>query len=1181
MKIFSLKKSLIYVISTALLAGAEVALASKPDAEWVTEALERQYRLQKFQPLKKTKLFGTHNSYSSNSAIADLELYENQEISITAQLEGGARVLEIDLHYVDYRESDAIVVCHRAAKECGTTKEVNESLFLDNLLREIGLWAAKNPDQLLIFKFEDRIDDWRLVYAVQSLVRNLGHLVYRPDLPKAGEVYTIPWELTPYDILSTGKQIIIYGVGSDAYELDKGWMNEWVWRPVREKKAWSAYSSAWCDITDSNSATNVFDAAEEDWNPKDVFYNAGSYKRLSRCENGVWFGADWMNDDYLHSDYAKPDSRITNTIWSWEVNHPFHSGSACAHLSSAAGRIRNSYWCTNILRYACASKDNRADWKVTKASGDFSQGEQSCRHEYGRNYTFDMPRDGYEFKKLVDKTRSQGVDVWLNYSAANDNKKSIWVTGTDKAMMEGIVDRKKHALHAADVTSFISKAFSKSDLPYDFPNQDDAQMIDSCMAYNSGNKARLTACGYNNVGFTCYNPELKKWKITSQKPIAVSNHWSLGESRCVEEFGEDWMYAFPRTQRERVDVDKVLGNKVTYMNISKPEYAAGKYLTHGRWAKHLKDSDSASNYDSVANRLEIGYHNSHYLIWDDQGSGGELDGSFWRVDLASRFFGDTYGVGIRSKDALTYGQQPGYSLVNTNPDSVRAGHIKAANTHTQIWDSTGSGADADATFWRPAVNDPNYTCIGDLVENNYNNTAPTYSGDARPYCINNDFVVRINHGLGKLLQYDDRSTGADDDLSIWTSRGFYGEHLSSTLRDGFSQQDIILPNTFLAWAKHPSGRYNDYSGVTQPVYALRRLNVVIANGPAPYSNNVKYHHRYSVGVIPDYKRECPLSDLVTIHMDDEDDKNANSYSGWIGATDSSHNTTFNFCRVDGSKFDKISAPANMASRYSVLQLSEDCPPEAVSEQRFFDNQDKNNQNWFLGEISPNESGRNTLLKFCTFNPNYNSASVIGSFHDFGFSYGVIAPANFALGIKAGWLYTDDEDDKNANSHIFKPWPRPDGHYAFQVGRNTLIRVQKIKSSGLIDKHSMCLDVSGKESTSNGTNVGLWSCHADGTEGFVLGRDGKIRTSYNANVCLDVEGHNSSRNGANVGIWNCNEVSETFFKRPDGKISLGYKSSMCLDVDGKNNYRNNQNVGIWQCNQVTERFQFVGDLILAY
>ena len=53
-----------------------------------------------------------------------------------------------------------------------------------------------------------------------------------------------------------------------------------------------------------------------------------------------------------------------------------------------------------------------------------------------------------------------------------------------------------------------------------------------------------------------------------------------------------------------------------------------------------------------------------------------------------------------------------------------------------------------------------------------------------------------------------------------------------------------------------------------------------------------------------------------------------------------------------------------------------------------------------------------------------------SFPEFGFPYGVIAPSNFSLGKQAGWIYTDDEDNKNQNSHYFQ---QPDSHLAFEVG----------------------------------------------------------------------------------------------------------------------------------------------------
>ena len=53
MKTLSLKTALVYFIGILLLAGGKTALAGKPSTEWVAETVERQYRLQKFQPLKK------------------------------------------------------------------------------------------------------------------------------------------------------------------------------------------------------------------------------------------------------------------------------------------------------------------------------------------------------------------------------------------------------------------------------------------------------------------------------------------------------------------------------------------------------------------------------------------------------------------------------------------------------------------------------------------------------------------------------------------------------------------------------------------------------------------------------------------------------------------------------------------------------------------------------------------------------------------------------------------------------------------------------------------------------------------------------------------------------------------------------------------------------------------------
>jgi hypothetical protein len=56
-------------------------------------------------------------------------------------------------------------------------------------------------------------------------------------------------------------------------------------------------------------------------------------------------------------------------------------------------------------------------------------------------------------------------------------------------------------------------------------------------------------------------------------------------------------------------------------------------------------------------------------------------------------------------------------------------------------------------------------------------------------------------------------------------------------------------------------------------------------------NSAKTALTYDVGIIPGAHGCPPNSEAITIYMDDEDDKNANSSGGWIGAIVHNRNTT--------------------------------------------------------------------------------------------------------------------------------------------------------------------------------------------------------------------------------------------------------------------------------------------------
>jgi hypothetical protein len=169
-----------------------------------------------------------------------------------------------------------------------------------------------------------------------------------------------------------------------------------------------------------------------------------------------------------------------------------------------------------------------------------------------------------------------------------------------------------------------------------------------------------------------------------------------------------------------------------------------------------------------------------------------------------------------------------------------------------------------------------------------------------------------------------------------------------------------------------------------------------------------------VGVIPD-GAWCPGgSDLISIHMDDEDSDNSNRSSGWTGALGVDNNTTWEFCRVPGEQFGNLPQLGG-DDFYAVLKLSASCPRGSVEFTRYFDNEDHDNANWASSDIAPNVStSSGTLLKFCLFSPG------TGTMNEFppipGLMYGVFAPPGIsdAFVIMRGTRYVDDEDTNNAN-----------------------------------------------------------------------------------------------------------------------------------------------------------------------
>lgn len=173
-----------------------------------------------------------------------------------------------------------------------------------------------------------------------------------------------------------------------------------------------------------------------------------------------------------------------------------------------------------------------------------------------------------------------------------------------------------------------------------------------------------------------------------------------------------------------------------------------------------------------------------------------------------------------------------------------------------------------------------------------------------------------------------------------------------------------------------------------------------------------------VGVIPAVAGSCPDPTEVKIYQDNDDDDNRNDRGGWIGPIVSDRNTTFEFCRVDGTRFGRL-APTQAGNDYAVLLLGDSCPAGSTEFVRYHDDADTPpvNESWMAGETGPTrqnfDGGDGTELHWCLFRQSLGLPGMF-RFPDFGFNYGVLAAPTLSEAAETGFVYTDDEDTANQN-----------------------------------------------------------------------------------------------------------------------------------------------------------------------
>lgn len=398
--------------SFTITAVSGLILASSAHASWTDDALQHQYQLQKYTPIAQGLIYGSHNSYSSRGYNLN-KFLSNQTLTITEQLNSGARFLELDLHRQPNTEYTSVILCH-SKLDCFP---VGNYIYLETALREIATWAKAHRDQIIVVKLESQMDADSYHYFSEAMQRTLGDIVYRPERQSEYQSrVSFPSDLTPADMLAKGKQVIFQGYGS-ASETKAG--KSWIFGTTNPEKDGSGvrdnrnsllqcsdHSSGRFALFYEGRATGEFGKTI----PDDML------RPLMNC-GGTVFGFDWLTKD---------DSRRDSLIWSWEKGQPANQASKDCALSQDGRFIEAD--CKISQPFLCLDEQNQ--WKVTAASGSWTQGRTTCQNEYGIKAKFAVPTTAKQ-NQMAEKAKQAAnqTQYWLNYS--DSVSEGRWLTEAD------------------------------------------------------------------------------------------------------------------------------------------------------------------------------------------------------------------------------------------------------------------------------------------------------------------------------------------------------------------------------------------------------------------------------------------------------------------------------------------------------------------------------------------------------------------------------------------------------------------------------------------------------------------------------------------------------------------------------------------------------------------------------
>ena len=434
------------------------------NSSWSGWALAQQrYGIGSNTPLNYVTTIGTHNTYSNVIEGFTWPISQDQMLSITDQLQAGARYIRMDEHFYEGQ----MRLCHGSDTTCAdaTVADSAGRLFA-NGVKEVANWLNANPSEFIVLDLNgDPQGNNQLV--MDPIVAYIGanKIVTAMDAPgctsSTSTTCTFPNLST---LLALKRQVIIFTASfvDTTYTFSRSLFSETdtINGGGTSGNFWSCQLANNMDVQTRSNNGSIWPYTSEDRSGSDVVLSPSSfigYLDENAVTHAATCGFSLIAFDYLDSrshtypgnatlpdgmtwpttdTEDMPDNRLQSAVWSFDVSD--YGNNQTAFLKSN-GRWSTAPASTSMV-YACSDAvpgtfTAKPDWVVTSAiKGPWSGGGTICQM-VGAKWHFAAPSTGAQNANLIQA--ASGQSVWLNYQVATVASFAILPASISESMTFG------------------------------------------------------------------------------------------------------------------------------------------------------------------------------------------------------------------------------------------------------------------------------------------------------------------------------------------------------------------------------------------------------------------------------------------------------------------------------------------------------------------------------------------------------------------------------------------------------------------------------------------------------------------------------------------------------------------------------------------------------------------------